>query len=305
MPRGISGHTRTNKRGRPPSDAAELLRAKVWYLAVKARGNWSDYKLDLEFAKPEGEAPRPGEARRRAFEEIRRTGSVPTEGTHKRREFDLVRNVETHPNFAGTANYFHSSFWALLKPVPMKLREVKLLVESELSRASLHRPSSDLDLLLKFYYPRSNGGAGGERPPVVEARHLYGASLQLYLSSAPRDLDLFALLGSLFREAYLVCALEIALVLKDLFIELLEEYCCQGWLKKDDTGQKLLRLAERRVFHWRLEDVTNDSEGYDDLPMVVVERPLLQHSEGLERLIQNEAAILKTYLDSIRAQTSS
>lgn len=301
MPREISGNSRTDKRGRPPTDAAELLRAKVWYLAVKARGNWSDYKLDLEFAKPEGETPRPGQDRRRAFEEIRRTSSVPCEGTHRRREFDLVRNVEAHPNFTGTANYFHSSFWALLRPMPMKLQAIRQFVAIELKRANLHRPSGNLDVLMKL----SPVWAGQNKLSDVKEQHLYSASLQLYLQSAPRDLDVFALLGGLFREAYLVCALEIALVLKDLFLKLLEEYCSQDWLKNDNTGQKLLQLAEQRVFHWRLEDVTSDNEGYDDLPMVVVERPLLQHSEDLERLIENEKAILKTYFDSIRAHISS
>lgn len=296
MPRRISGRSHAGKGGRPPTDVAELLRAKVWYLAVKARGNWSDYKLDLEFAKPEGEAPRQGQDRRRAFEEIRRTGSVPTEGTHKRREFDLVRNVEAHPNFAGTADYFHSSFWALLKPVPMKLPAIRQFVEIELKRANLHRPSGDLDLLMKFIY----AGTGKEMPSYIKAERLYSVSLQQHLKSAPINLDVFALLGGLFREAYLVCTLEIALVLKDLFIELLEEFCSQDWLKKDNTGQQLLRLAERRVFHWRLEDVS-ENEGYDDFPMVVVERPLVPLNDAMVYLIENEEKLVQEYLDQIRA----
>lgn len=305
MRRGITGHGQTGKVGRPTTDAAELLRAKLWYLAVKARGNWSDYKLDLEFAKPEGEAPRQGQDRRRAFEEIRRTGSVPTEGTHKRREFDLVRNVEAHPNFVGTANYFHSSFWALLRPVPMKLHDTKQIVESELKRANLHRPSGDLALLLRLSRPRSDGRAGQDMPPDIEARHLYSASLKVYLQSAPRNLDVFALLGSLFREAYMVCALEIAAVLKDSFLELLEAFCNEDWLRKDSTGQQLLELAERRVFHWRMEDVTSDGEGYDDFPMAVVERPLLKRNDALETLIKNEASLLERYLDAIRTLPTS
>jgi hypothetical protein len=298
MPRGISGNNQKGKKGRPPTDVAELLRAKVWYLAVKARGNWSDYKLDLEFAKPEGESPRQGQDRRRAFEEIRRTGSVPTEGTHKRREFDLVRNVEAHPNFAGTSSYFHSSFWTLLQPVPMKLQNAKQIVENELKRANLHRPSAELALFVTLSKP---GSTGRDMPSGVDTRHLYRASLQMYLQSAQRNLDVFALIGSLFREAYLVCALEIAVVLKDLLCEMLEEFCNQEWLQKDGTGLQLLELAESRIFHWRMDDVTNDGEGYDDLPMSVVERPLLQRNDALEWLIKNESVWHKEFFDAIRS----
>ena len=39
------------KAGRPKQSEIDRLRAKVWYRAVKSCGNWSDYKLDMQFGQ--------------------------------------------------------------------------------------------------------------------------------------------------------------------------------------------------------------------------------------------------------------
>lgn len=291
------------KVGRPPADEVDRLRSRVWYLAVKSRGQWSDYKLDIEFARKIGEMPRSGMDRRRAFEELRRTGRVPTEGTHWRREFDLVRNVEAHPDFKGTADYFYSAFWTLLKPVPMQLPVVKQMVDSELKRADLYRPSDKMSVMLEIL------GNSGKSFPQISCEDKYRVFLENRLQSLPFDLNIFALLGSLFREAYLGGALEIAVILKNLFIEKLEEFCVQPWLEPEDTGGRLLRLSERRVFHMLSEDEECLTLGYDSWPIAVVRRPLYPLNEATRYVIEHEEELgrdlMKWMSDSLASKQST
>lgn len=285
-----------SKVGRPPTDEVDRLRARVWYWAVKARGQWSDYRLDIEFARPADEAHRSGVERRRAFEELRRTHRVPTNGTHWQREFDLISNVEAHPDFKGTADYFHSSFWTLLEPVPTRLPAVKQMLDRELKRAGLHRPSGGLYQMLEY----SLLATGRTPPPDLSEALKYKGALRVCLASMTRDLGMFALLGSLFRESYLVCALEIAMVLKDIFLEQMEVFCQQSWLQPEGTGQHLLELAERRVFHWQLGEGYGETYGYDDFPAAVVERPLFPMNEDMAYVSQHEEALTREFFDSLR-----
>lgn len=291
----------TSGRGRPPLDEADQLRAKVWYSAVKARGNWSDYKLDVEFAREEGEVRRCGADRRRAFEEVRRTGSVPTQGTHARRSFDLVGNVDAHPEFSGTAKYFHSPFWDLLKGRTMTLPEAHAFVAKCLATSNVYRLSNELHFVQRCLPVNGRLLVPAEMPDHL----VYAATLDNLIKQTPVDLDLLALIGGLFREAFLVCELEIAAVLKERLNNLLEEFCAQTWLV--ETGNLHL-LAERRILFWQM-DKNFDGGGlygaglYDDFPPVVVGRPLFPHDDAMRKLVsyENELSelLMRTLSDSI------
>lgn len=284
----------TSGRGRPPLDEADQLRAKVWYSAVKAQGNWSDYKLDVEFAREEGEVRRCGSDRRRAFEEVRRTGSVPTQGTHARRSFDLVGNVDAHPEFSGTAKYFHSPFWDLLKGRTMTLPEAHAFVAKCLATSNVYRLSNELHFVQRCLPVNGRLLVPAEMPDHL----VYAAALDNLIKQTPVDLDLLALIGGLFREAFLVCALEIASVLKGRLNNLLEEFCAQTWLV--DT-ENLHLLAERRILFWQM-DKNYDGDGlysaglYDDFPPAVVGRPLFPYNEAMRKLVayENELSALLT-----------
>lgn len=281
-------------RGRPPLDEADQLRAKVWYSAVKARGNWSDYKLDVEFAREEDEERRCGADRRRAFEEVRRTGSVPTQGAHPKRSFDLVRNVDAHPEFSGTAKYFHSPFWDLLKGRTMALPEAHAFVAKCLATSNVYRLSNELHFVQRCLPVNGRLLVPAEMPDHL----VYAAALDNLIKQTPVDLDLLALIGGLFREAFLVCALEIASVLKGRLNNLLEEFCAQTWLV--DT-ENLNLLAERRILFWQM-DKNYDGDGlysaglYDDFPPAVVGRPLFPYNEAMRKLVayENELSALLT-----------
>lgn len=276
----------STSRGRPSLDEADQLRARVWYSAVKARGNWSDYKLDIEFAREEGEERRDGPFRRRAFEEVRRTGSVPTQGTHAKRSFDLVGNVDAHPEFSGTAKYFHSPFWELLKGRTMTLPEAHAFVAKCLDTSGVYRLSNKLHFVLRCLPVN-----GRLAIPAGMPEHLvYAGALDNLIKQTPVDLDLLALIGGLFREAFLVCELEIAAVLKARLNNLLEEFCTQPWLV--DT-QNLHLLAERRILFWQMDKNyagggLYGDELYDDFPPAVVERPLFPRDDVMRKLVRNE-----------------
>jgi len=266
-------------KGRPPADPVDRFRAKVWYLAVKARGGWTDYKLDVEFARLPDEPRRTGSDRIRAFEAIRSTGTVPSPGTHRRRDYDLVENVDAHPDFAGTANIFRSSFWNLLKARAMGIPEAQAFISECMARSKVFRPSGKLYVVISSAWPHTNN-------PQVKAHHTYLAGISNIVSRLPLDLDTLALVGGLFREAYLVCALEIAEVLKGEFLRLVEQYCHQAWLGA--TGWELFQLAERRVLYWQIDKHFFGEGHYDDWPPAAVERPLFPLDGAMQELIEKE-----------------
>lgn len=247
------------KIGRRPTDEADHLRTKVWYLAVKARGNWSDYRLDIEFARDDGEKKRDGMSRRRTFEEVRRSESVPTHGTHAKRSFDLIRNVDAHPDFSGTAKYFYSPFWELLKGRTMTLPEAHAFVSKCLDKSNVLRPSE------KLYFVLRTSPVHARVSTKVASHHVYAAALDVLIKGMSVDLDLLALVGGLFREAFLVCELEIASVLKARLNNLLEEFSAQAWLT-EGTGNRLHLLAERRILFWQMDKNIDGAGLYDDFP---------------------------------------
>ena len=94
------------------------------------------------------------------------------------------------------------------------------------------------------------------------------------------------MVGGLFREAYLVCALEVAGILKEKFLRLLEEYCEQAWLGA--IGNELLQLGERRVLYWQIDKHFFGEGYYDDWPPAVIERPLFPLDNAMQGRIEKE-----------------
>jgi hypothetical protein len=276
------------KRGRPTKDPVERLRVKVWYLAVKARKGWSDYRLDQEFAWDENQMPRRGADRLRVFECIRRRKTVPTPGDDGRRGCDLIARVNSHADFAGTAGIFHSSFWPLLKGRHMGLAEAHDFVKIQMERFDIHRPSWTLDFILyhsRFADIRRNC-------PGIGDTRIYAISLKDAIADSEVNLDLLALVGGMFREAYFVCALETAGALKRLFLDLLDQYCRQDWLQ--DSGQELLGTAERKILHWQIAENFLGIDLYDDWPPAVIDRPLVKRTGDILDLISRENEIYKS-----------
>lgn len=279
MPTASAAGQMKRRKGRPKADPVDRLRVKIWYLAVKSRGDWSDYRLDEIFASEDGE--RRGADRLRAFETIRRFGTTPSKGTYRRRRFDLISRVDAHPDFAGTAAIYHSAFWDLLKARKMGLVEARDFAEQCMSRCNVHRPSEKLQDIIDFALSEMR-----HKNPRVKNSDLYAGALNKIVARMPLDLNTLALIGGLFREAYLVCSLETAEFLKRRLLDLLEKYTSQGWL--GDAGSELCQLTERRILYWQLAPDFLEEEIYDEWPPAAVARPLMQLNEATRSLISQE-----------------
>lgn len=286
-------------RGRPLADPVDRLRAKLWYWAVKARGGWSDYRLDVEFVRNEGEEKRGGASRRRAFGKIRRVGIVPSPGTHRLRTYDLVTQVDAHPEFAGTAAPFKSFFWDILKAKEMRLSDARDAVGRCMSRYKIFRPTATLDFILMAEAARKSPG---NHLPSCDER--YKEALAAICEEYPTDLDLLALVGALFREAYLAIALDTATILHEKFISLLEQYCAQEWLC--NVKSELFQLAEQKMLYWGVNsDLVEGGHGYDDLPIAVVSRPFVSMNDAMGQLVQDEDELFRKLSEEIVAKLAA
>lgn len=125
-------------RGRPPKHWAEKARVITWYYGVKRRTDWSDHKLDIEFAWPQkNRADRDAEERPRMFERIRTSGTTPSRGNHWRSTLDLIQVVEEHDLFKGTKEIYEAELWDFLKEDTPTLIQVKDRLTSLLNRCDL------------------------------------------------------------------------------------------------------------------------------------------------------------------------
>lgn len=275
---------KTSKRGRRPTDLVDRYRTRVWYWAVKARTEWSDYRLDVEFVRPEGEEKGDGAHRSRSFEGMRRYGRVPSSGNHQSRSYDLVARVDAHPDFVGTAKYFHSPFWALLKANAMNLSEAHAFVSRCMDTSQVLRPSGKFEMGMKML---TAGRPYDSRS--FSSQELYLEAIKDIVANRPLDLDLLALVGGLFREAYLACALDIAVILKGVFLELLTEYCRQDWLGA--LGENLADFAENKLLYWRVDSENLGEELYDTRPAWAIQRPLFSIDDRTRPLLQNQDSL--------------
>ena len=282
--------------GRPAKAAVEHLRVRVWYLAVKTRKSWSDYRLDQEFAWENDRNERKGADRLRVFETIRRRSVSPSSGRHPKRQFDLIAKVDAHPDFAGTSAIYFSPFWTLLQGSFMELPEIHEFTKEQLMRCGIHRPTGKFSAIHVEKFPLFDAEQTELDCEDWDLPQVYEASLRAAITDLPVNLDLLALLGGLFREAYLVCALEIAVCLKELFLHALNAFCAQHWL--DDADIDLLDMAEEKILNWRIGNYAEDKELYGAWPSVAVKRPLVKMTAEVADLIKQEDAVYSALFPS-------
>ncbi|PWB40329.1 MAG: hypothetical protein C3F19_11430 [Rhodocyclales bacterium] len=193
----------------------------------------------------------------------------------------MISRVDAHPDFAGTAAIYHSAFWDLLKARKMGLVEARDFAEQCMSRCHVHRPSEKLQDIIDFALSERR-----HKNPRVKNSDLYAGALNKIVARMPLDLDTLALVGGLFREAYLVCSLETAGFLRRSLLDLLEKYSSQEWL--GDAGSELCQQAERHILFWQLTPDFLEEEIYDEWPPAAVARPLMQLNEATRSLISQE-----------------
>lgn len=264
------------RTGRPRHSPVERLRAKLWYYAVKSRTSLSDYQLDLFILEKLGRRPKDPQMRSRIFETIRLRGTLPSNGNHPKRDFDLIQLVEEEAAFAGTAELFYSPFWQLLTRNDFDIVVYHDIAQTAMSRLGLARTDYFGEKAVQnIYRQRYERMMPGLPMPNDYMYKMYGQLLQDVMKSSSPTLDNLVLLGALFREAYLACALEIAIQVKNCYCELLTEYVCQDWL--DPIAETLQEIGEGYlVFSHAYDYMYGPAEKppYDDCPLAVVERPI-------------------------------
>lgn len=204
------------------------FRTLLWYLAVKDRGRWTDYRLDMEFGQPLDEI-RTGTDRVRVFEKIRTNLCFPSKGTHQKRNFNLVDRVEANESFHGTSEIINSLFWYTLKHMPTSLLEAQRDVERYLDKFSLKRLSTEESLIW-----RKNSHLDGVSPKFYSKT---GGNLREYehwlfksTDEFPISLDLVGLYAALYREACLSFKPQYAQTLGDQFSMLMELLGWEDWM---------------------------------------------------------------------------
>lgn len=223
------------QEGRPPKDAMDRFRTSFWYYAIKKRSGWSDYRLDIEFGYDETPGDRTGADRRRIFERIRANATSLIDSS--KLPFDLITRVENHPNFKGTRSLYDSPFWELVNCEPVTLENTKSLVDKCLSLFGFERKIDHL---------------------MLDIRDKYPVCIEQIVTSSEPTLDLLALLGALYREAYLVGAIDVAFILSNHFSELLipisDDLFSDNINDDDKRPNGFASLAQERVLRWQCTD---------------------------------------------------
>jgi len=283
-----SSKQRQLKSGRPKLSEVDRLRAKIWYCAVKRCGNWTDYKLDMEFGQAEGPIYTNGAGRNRVFGVIGSKGTLPSRGDHHMRKFDLVERVESHLDFKGTSEVIDSPFWDLLKLPPRNLETTSAFVLRCLEKLNLMRLSEKNALDWMWY--ASDQLFSSNRPSLKST----GAGpFEISLNDATKelqcDLNLIALFGGLYRESCLSFNPANAEILGTFFRLSLEQFCAQPWLGAH--GSYLEDLARNRILYGKSEYIPPDARLESPLGLV----PSEMQPQGL--IVARGNPKLKTFLE--------
>lgn len=212
----------------------------------------TDYKLDIEFAYGLTIGERTGGDRIRAFERIRRLGDSPTSNNPENWRYSLLDRVEEA--VPGSKAIYQSNFWTLLTNTDVTIRNTHVLVHSCFNTLGLWRDDNSLE-----FAPLGN----------------YINCLDDVIAAYELNLDLMALIGALYREAYLVGALDVAWKLSARFTALLNDFRHRISLP-DKLSYDFLVLAEERVLHW-MSQSAEYNELYGDYPMSVVSNPIFAY----------------------------
>lgn len=279
----------------------QALRVKTWYCKVKSLCKFSNYRLDLIFDLEYLAGKRTAEERQKIFESAM-AGRMSTKHLYPSDGPNLIQRVDEHPQFAGTAGIYYSPLWPLLDATSMRVAEVAVIVANCFDLLGLYRPSSVIWELTPLIRMVGRGNPASDE--WLQNKLPY--SVRLVIARKEKNLDTLALVGALFREAYLSCVLPAALGYEKLFSELLDEVGNQPWLVP--IARDFLPLVEERVLFWHTppkrqmysKDEKGSSAPYDEWEFIVVQRPVFIRDEVIQYFIDNEDKFLKEHLDELR-----
>lgn len=254
--------------GRPPKDEIQRFRILAWYLIVKSRGEWSDYKLDVTFGLPDTQDISENAARPRIFELIRKKGVIPERGNKTRRGFDLIDIVDSHPEFHGTKAIYESPFWELICDTAPTLQTANKFVNKLLKLYGLTRLEIEYDahLIDSLELPDI------DHTHLLEYLHMsaierYDHRISCVLKILPSDMDRLTLTGALFREAYLGMALKQADILKDRLMDQIDRFFRDGWAKP--LRGSFRQPTIKRLVYWAFDPAEKLGEWPDPVDLML------------------------------------
>ncbi|MDO9204063.1 hypothetical protein [Methylotenera sp.] len=213
----------------------------------------TDYQLSRMF-QPISYQGVDGTNRLRIFETISNEGNLPSDGSHPRRSFDLVDLVASTTGFQSTADVFHSPFWRLLMDPEMNITELSDLI-AECINSVFPKYNSPKVVNNKCFFddygiPKSEDYF---KTYIDELSKVYKDSLLVFPYGVFENvsLDLLALIGALFKDAYLSGALHIAVSLERAFRDLLIDFISQRWLSRENASE-LNKIATKIVLRSQL-----------------------------------------------------
>ena len=233
----------------------------------------SNYKLSVTF----GTKDKQSDAylgRARIFEGITRHGTLPSGGDHPKRKYDIVAEIGRQEGYEWSAEVFHSPFWTLMRHPEMGIQELSGLIAG---------------CMYKLYPP--DWTDDGEWFTEAEVLDIWGELTpdelaldgmdKMYESNLPFDVNTFdtlALIGALFKDAYLSGALHQAIILQSAFLERLHSLE-SSWISSSNW-EELHNLAYRLVLRpsqvASKEDYPNHIEAYKKISGGVISEDVEQ-----------------------------
>lgn len=238
-------------RGRPPTDPVQRFRIVAWYLFVKSKGKWSDYKLDITFGLPDALDASENAARPRMFELIRKRGVIPERGLGARRGFDLIELVNQHPNFIGSKAIYDSPFWQLISDTSPTLKSANNFVNRLLKIYDLARIEREYDSNQFYSFMKIGMPLKLREYFQMSSSERFNHHFSIALKNLPSDLDRLTLTGALFREAYLGMALEEAEYYKNILKDQYDYLFRDIWLRP--LRESLKPLVIKRLIYWSID----------------------------------------------------
>lgn len=233
---GVSNDEKRN-RGRPSRSYAEMLLARTQYAMVKSRSGLSDSKLDVEYARGKYGKKLSSADRTHVFEDAKNRG--------KPFPRDVINRLSYDPRMIGVKAVSESPFWALLEKPPTSRPAAQRLVEECLTRLNLVR----LPLALEEKWLASAKGTEAIRSS--DAEEVAREQLEKLIRNHPKNLDVIALLGALYREACLNFEPQLASYLGTRFWMLMQDFMVQDGFESLDGDLDMFAIY--RIIYDRTE----------------------------------------------------
>lgn len=237
---------------------------KSWFFRLW--GDASTLSADIEFARDEGGHKTGTTSHRKPFEGLKKEGTCLPD--------DVIHRLDLDPRFTGIRALSQSLFWKLFdQPITSPATAVGL-VDQILATLDFARFSvGGEELWIRNNRPTLEISFDLDPSEFDDSDALALKSLKAIVDCRPVRLDVVALLGALYRELHLTHELDAALIVRNWFWELLEEFL--SFQLFDEVGDDFKDYAVNRILYGETVSTAEKSFG------VFSKRRLPGHPIGL------------------------